>query len=346
MTASIRHSHDPEEDAVVLVSSDGADRIAFSRSLHIGRHPLNDMVLGHPRISARHATIEWTPDGWMIRDLGSSNGTSVNGRGIRSPRRLEVGDEIRFGNVSAWVVRRVGTPPDDRAARALVEFEASSRQVPVLSDRFLIGTGDPCDLQVPEWADGRPAIRLVLYEESGALRAEPAANVGSITLDDRPWTAGEVVIDAPVSVCLGPTRLRLIPAPDRGAFDTTDRGAPRTKVYDLDLFLEPVAPGEGVIRVVHEGHEWMVRTGQRFMLLFLLGRAGGQWIRDDELRRDLWGRAGTRDMDPSTLHKLIYDTRQLFLSHGIDGWFIEKNAGRTRLRLAAGRIHVMSGTGP
>jgi hypothetical protein len=324
----------------MLVSQDGADRVEFGASLTVGRHPFNELVLGHPRISARHATLEWNPEGWVLRDLGSSNGTTVNGHRIVAQHSVVEGDRIRFGEVSTWLVARLTPPAAEPAALAVVEFTASSRCVSVFSDRFLIGTGPPCDLVVREWVTGCSPIRLVLFEESGGMWAEVAGGVDGVELDDAPWSGNEVALDRPRSVRLGPTRLTLRPAEDSASLASTERARSGSKSYALDLFLSFDGPAEGTIRVLHEGREWMVRTGQRFMLLFLLARARGDWVADDALKLDLWGRAGLRDMDPSALHKLIYDTRQLFIQRGVDGWFIEKNAGRTRLRLSPERLHL------
>ena len=121
---------------------------------------------------------------------------------------------------------------------------------------------------------------------------------------------------------------------------STERLARKPKEYDLDLHLTPDGPTAGIIRVVQGSADWSVRTSQRFFLLHLLGQAGGAWIPDNDLRVKLWGARGAIEMERSALHKLVHDTRQMFLSRGVDGWFVEKQAGRTRLRLPEGRIHV------
>ena len=132
-----------------LVSVEGEDRVTFDRSLTVGRHPFNDLVLGHPRISARHAVIEWDPGGWHLADLGSRNGTAVNDRRIDARKALRAGDVVRFGGVSAWRVETLAEPVG--GAIALIENVASARCTPVRTDRFLVGTAEPCDLVVAEW---------------------------------------------------------------------------------------------------------------------------------------------------------------------------------------------------
>jgi hypothetical protein len=69
-----------------------------SRALTVGRGGQNDLVLdGDDFASARHARIEPRRDGVWVHDLGSTNGTYVNGARIDRPRRLTQGDIVRVG---------------------------------------------------------------------------------------------------------------------------------------------------------------------------------------------------------------------------------------------------------
>jgi hypothetical protein len=62
----------------------------------IGRADENDLVLADLRASRFHAEIERTPRGYVVRDLGSTNGTMVGGR-IVQERLLENGDTLTMG---------------------------------------------------------------------------------------------------------------------------------------------------------------------------------------------------------------------------------------------------------
>jgi pSer/pThr/pTyr-binding forkhead associated (FHA) protein len=55
--------------------------------------------------STRHARIWRSEDGWMIEDLGSTNGTIVNKAKVLAPQPLKVGDEIRIGKTTIEVRR-------------------------------------------------------------------------------------------------------------------------------------------------------------------------------------------------------------------------------------------------
>jgi len=65
----------------------------------LGRAATNDVVvLADPTVSRLHAVIERYPTGFCVRDLGSANGTFVNGEPVTGETRLRTGDELRLGN--------------------------------------------------------------------------------------------------------------------------------------------------------------------------------------------------------------------------------------------------------
>lgn len=66
-------------------------------ALSIGRLADNDVVLDLPRVSRHHARIERQGDAFVLRDLGSTNGTFVAGKRVEE-RRLQPGETIRIGD--------------------------------------------------------------------------------------------------------------------------------------------------------------------------------------------------------------------------------------------------------
>jgi hypothetical protein len=66
---------------------------------HIGRDLGNDIVIDDPEVSRRHACITHGPGGYSIEDLGSTNGTFVNGIRIVGSQALRDGDIIGLGQV-------------------------------------------------------------------------------------------------------------------------------------------------------------------------------------------------------------------------------------------------------
>jgi hypothetical protein len=73
------------------------ERISITREpITIGRLSTNDVVLADSNVSRRHAELRRTGDRWMVSDLGSTNGTLVNGKLARE-HELNDGDKISFG---------------------------------------------------------------------------------------------------------------------------------------------------------------------------------------------------------------------------------------------------------
>ena len=70
----------------------------FDDRMTIGKAAENKISLsGDPTVSRLHAVIERFDTGWCVSDLGSSNGTYLNGERIWAAQRLRNGDEIRVG---------------------------------------------------------------------------------------------------------------------------------------------------------------------------------------------------------------------------------------------------------
>ena len=63
----------------------------------MGRDVTNDVVVGDAEVSRQHARITRTPAGYVLEDLGSTNGTFVNGDRLAAPRVLNAGDLIGVG---------------------------------------------------------------------------------------------------------------------------------------------------------------------------------------------------------------------------------------------------------
>ena len=88
--------------------------------LLLGRSEQADITLPDPEISRRHARLVRMGSGYQIEDLGSTNGTFVNGVRLSAPRMLQPGDRIQFGlhTVALYEAERpdteatlVATPP-------------------------------------------------------------------------------------------------------------------------------------------------------------------------------------------------------------------------------------------
>jgi hypothetical protein len=90
-----------QQDRAILIAYEGeleGERWVLDRKrMTIGRSVDCDIVLPKRQVSRYHARIERDDGGYLLRDLGSKNGTYVNGQEVRGdPYRLKDGDEIQI----------------------------------------------------------------------------------------------------------------------------------------------------------------------------------------------------------------------------------------------------------
>lgn len=149
---------------MAILKDEVGNEVRLAPSTLVGRSSRCDLRLDDPRVSAEHAVIRWHGGRWLIRDLGSRNGTLVQGQrlqgGVAVP--LEVGADLRFGESEAvWWVVSVGAP----VAMAL------------LGSEVVEGAGDL--LALPSDEDPK----LVVFFEDGAWLAEAAAGERRVVED-------------------------------------------------------------------------------------------------------------------------------------------------------------------
>lgn len=78
----------------------------------VGRAVHNLLRTDHPASSGVHALLQWGPNGWTVQDLGSRNGTLVNGEslGARQEWPCGIGDVLTFGTTAeSWQIIRADT---------------------------------------------------------------------------------------------------------------------------------------------------------------------------------------------------------------------------------------------
>ena len=85
----------------------GGDRFS------IGRDATCDLAIADMTVSRRHAQLERTPDGWLLSDLESTNGTRVNGWRVRGQVPVRVGDIVSFGSLDVQFSPLGDDPPGD-----------------------------------------------------------------------------------------------------------------------------------------------------------------------------------------------------------------------------------------
>jgi hypothetical protein len=90
----------PQGPRLAILNDEGTatEKITLTRDpIVIGRMSSCDVVLSDPNVSRRHAELRRSADGWVVVDLGSTNGTLVNDKLTRE-HRLSDGDKLTFGS--------------------------------------------------------------------------------------------------------------------------------------------------------------------------------------------------------------------------------------------------------
>jgi adenylate cyclase len=86
---------------LILATDEGQQAIELRSTNSLGRHPNNTIQLLDKIVSKEHCTVEQRDGRFILRDLGSLNGTYVNGERVRGETALKHGDEIALGSTRA-----------------------------------------------------------------------------------------------------------------------------------------------------------------------------------------------------------------------------------------------------
>ena len=92
---------------IIPAHGDPFDQLLEGESLVIGRSSAAELVLADRFLSRRHARLHKKDTDWFIEDLGSRNGTLLNGSRIEKPTRIKAGDELDVGYADG-LIRAMG----------------------------------------------------------------------------------------------------------------------------------------------------------------------------------------------------------------------------------------------
>lgn len=98
-SASIVTSINTVPDTLVIIDGPlaGTTVSIDRKEFRIGRAPNSDLVLEDDYVSAQHARLQKTDDGWILQDLNSTNGTFVDGVRIGAPVTIKPETQVRIG---------------------------------------------------------------------------------------------------------------------------------------------------------------------------------------------------------------------------------------------------------
>jgi Domain of unknown function (DUF4388)/FHA domain len=149
--------------------------VRLNREIIIGRSSDLDMVLVEDMVSRRHAKISSSENEVFIQDLGSTNGTFVNGEKIAGRARLSEGDRILLGTSIIRVVSVDGLEANQSEAEARRKLEAQSAQRQQTQGRPMSGVIE--EIPLPDLLQ-----LLSTSRKSGVLSVNNGVSIGRIYL--------------------------------------------------------------------------------------------------------------------------------------------------------------------
>jgi len=167
---------------ILLPTGDAYERELTQAETQIGKGPRNDLVIADPAVSSAHAVIRAEGEHYIVSDLGSRNGTFVNGQRLAQLQRLEHGDVIGIGlskltfrragagdtsttlaSDRTLVIQRAAPPPltEESLANAVIAAGLASAAAP------RVGSGRPRSSPQHRLQTAQHARRLSAPQESG-----------------------------------------------------------------------------------------------------------------------------------------------------------------------------------
>jgi len=171
-------------DVGALESEQGEQCVLWADHL-VGRSPDSALRLSSAAVSWRHASLRWTGRAWELQDLGSLNGTFVNGARVDAGARvtLRIGVRLRFGDEAReWTV--VDLDPPEAVATALDDGARITAQDGLIA----LPSSEAPDVTLHRRADGvwvaeapdrvwEPQRDEVVYAAGRGFRFEPGSAV-------------------------------------------------------------------------------------------------------------------------------------------------------------------------
>lgn len=182
--------------AKIIVTFNGLvqQEITISKSrLTIGRRPSNDIVIDHLTVSGQHAAIDTSSNGSFVLDLGSTNGTMVNGQPVKK-HLLQDDDVIDIGKYKLrYQVEQSGkqtfVPPAGQVQSATADKLRAKIKVMTGGN-----AGKELNLVKAVTTIGSPGTQVIAITQQGKdfviaqVEGDAAATVNRVSIKDKPHT--------------------------------------------------------------------------------------------------------------------------------------------------------------
>ncbi|MFO0589961.1 MAG: FHA domain-containing protein [Polyangiaceae bacterium] len=302
----------------ILRRRDGGAVVALAAHCLVGRSPACTLRVDGSLVSREHARLQFSDGAWTVRDLGSSNGTFVDGERLPAggTRALPAGCQLGFGSAEAGWELVDASPPTAMARR--LEDEAT-----------ITPEGGVLALPSPE----RPLVSLLESAGKWILEVEGQA---------RDARDGEVVTLAGVAYMLHlPAGSASTAEADQNVFK---KGMAETEIElrvsrDEEQVEVTVRGPAGVHVLAPRAHHYTLLTIARIRVRDRDGalvEAQRGWVTIDDLMRAL-------RLDEMHLNVEIYRIRKAFTALGLQGGagVIERRRGARQLRLGTERVKIV-----
>lgn len=104
-SSSSRRTRRPPKELVIHPPEGKPRVVTLEGTVTLGRSGRMTVQLEDSYVSDEHAAVESDGDGWAVRDLGSTNGTYLNGAKVTQPTEVGAGDQLRLGKTRIEVRR-------------------------------------------------------------------------------------------------------------------------------------------------------------------------------------------------------------------------------------------------
>ena len=293
---------------MAVLRSSMKDRLLVLPRMLVGRSPACDLRLEERHVSGEHATISWTGEHWEIRDLGSRNGTFVNGERLQAGQGVEITTDVQiaFGAPNPRWILVDDSPP------ALMAIHETTGEVRAGQDDLLILP----DTEVAE---------VSVYADSVGWWMDDGN--GPVAVDER----------STIETSAGPWRL-LLPS--------VLEGTPLVQhtLESVELHFAVSRNEERVeITVVNDGVKLSLTPREHAYVLLTLARARRAdaelpppqrgWRDRDELERML-------ALDANALNVAIHRARQQLSAAGVQGAAQIVEVRRNQRRLGTDKFRI------
>ncbi|MFW6068455.1 MAG: FHA domain-containing protein [Chloroflexota bacterium] len=186
-----------------------------SASVTVGRDPMADIVLSDPEVSRQHARFTRTEEGYELQDLGSTNGTFVDGKRLAGEAMsLQPGAVITMGSNVTMVLEGTADPM-----------------------ATVVSPGSDLDFDEPEASEEDDALRTMIESPEEEVEDAPGFESPAADFDDDAMVSDSesTAMEFPSTADTGPLRTPEEEPEDDFSFD-----------FEEADYGEPIGPGSGV----------------------------------------------------------------------------------------------------